>query len=297
MNMLQKFAMFAMLVFGLQAVTLQGAAMENDRREGVKQVLMIFKKTLDNPNHKPFNPDEFDYFNNYIQANNGLFAHVINHDMYAQDGTLVIKKGELLWNAIGKNNVQMVELLIAAGADVNIKNEAGWYPLNLAAKLNFDSGIAIVNLLIDAKADVNARDDGDGMTPLCWASMMANKEAVKLLLDARADVSIQNKDQQSPLHIAVNSERPFHNSSRIVVKLLLDAGASFDIKDKFGKTAEQRARTPEMKALFAQARIDREQKQKEADAQYEATFNAQGFNVQGFDRFGRNAAGLLEELD
>ena len=285
MNMLQKFAMFAILIFGLQAMTLQGAAIQYHRQEGVKQVLMSFKKTLDNPNHKPFNPDEFDYFNNYIQANNGLFAHVINHDMYAQDGTLVIKKGELLWKAVEKNNVQMVKLLIVAGADVNAQDNNGWYPLHFAAKYNSKE---VAGLLIAQGAGVNARDNS-GYTPLHFAAEDNSKEVAELLIAQGAGVNARDEFDWTPLHFAAKY------NSKEVAELLIAAGADLDIRNNKGETAEQCAKTPEMRKIFEQARADKIQK--EADAQYEGTFNAQGFNAQGFDRFGRNAAGLLEELD
>ncbi|MEH1771269.1 MAG: ankyrin repeat domain-containing protein, partial [Nostoc sp.] len=60
--------------------------------------------------------------------------------------------------AVSQGNKQVVELLIAKGADVNAKNKDGNTPLHLAYDLD------IVKLLIAKGADANAKNNDD-MTP------------------------------------------------------------------------------------------------------------------------------------
>jgi len=64
-------------------------------------------------------------------------------------------KGKLM----SPNNMDLVELLIAKGADVNAKCDVGWTPLHNAQDKE------IVELLIAEGADVNAKTNLEG-TPL-----------------------------------------------------------------------------------------------------------------------------------
>ena len=72
--------------------------------------------------------------------------------------------GELtpLHYAAGWGHKEIVELLIAEGADVNAMNGAGQTPLHFAAQ---EGQKEIVELLIAKGADVNAKTN-DGETPL-----------------------------------------------------------------------------------------------------------------------------------
>lgn len=63
--------------------------------------------------------------------------------------------------AAGKGQKEIVELLIASGADVNARNERKRTPLHFAAG---NGHLEVVKLLVEQKADVNARDS-DGRLP------------------------------------------------------------------------------------------------------------------------------------
>jgi FOG: Ankyrin repeat len=63
--------------------------------------------------------------------------------------------------AAAHKQADSVRLLLAAGADVNAKNDDGSTAL-MAASLKGD--INVVRMLLDANADVNVRDkDGDSL--------------------------------------------------------------------------------------------------------------------------------------
>ena len=76
-------------------------------------------------------------------------------------------------------NIEAVKQHLAAGTDVNAKDDNGFPPLHLAA----DRGhTEVVELLITKGAEVNAQSDG-GNTPLDWAvdSAHSDEETAALL--------------------------------------------------------------------------------------------------------------------
>ncbi len=93
--------------------------------------------------------------------------------------------------AIGNKNPAMVEMLIAAGADIHERDANDNTPLYHAVESN---NPAIVTILIEAGADVNARSgDQDfedlGLTPLEAAKRTDNKEIITLLEDAQKNLT------------------------------------------------------------------------------------------------------------
>jgi len=83
-----------------------------------------------------------------------------------------------LHTAATEGHKDIVELLLANKADVNVRDKNGWVPLDWAA---LDGNKEIVELLLASKADVNARNNGD-FTPLYEAELGDHKDIVKLLL-------------------------------------------------------------------------------------------------------------------
>ena len=78
----------------------------------------------------------------------------------------------------------------------------GGMPLDWAAARN---DIAMVELLLANRAYISAKD-GLGETPLFWA-IKASKEMVEVLLANGADVNAKDKDGWTPLHWAVTDDR------------------------------------------------------------------------------------------
>ncbi len=91
----------------------------------------------------------------------------------------------LLIISILQNNIDIIELLINKGADVNIENRHGETPLLLAV---YEEDIDIVELLIDTGAGINIKDDA-GDTPLSLAVGNNDKYIIRLLLNAGAEVT------------------------------------------------------------------------------------------------------------
>ena len=77
-------------------------------------------------------------------------------------------------DAADSGNIEVVKQHLAAGTDVNAKDDSfGGTPLHYAA---MEGHMEIVELLITKGADVNAKDDG-GATPLDWAKEMNERHS------------------------------------------------------------------------------------------------------------------------
>ena len=101
------------------------------------------------------------------------------------------------------NNIQVAELLILKGVEVNIKEviDTRWYmsPLMTAVKHGHD---AMVLLLLSKGADVNFKDEVTGWTPLMLASLKGHTTAVQTLIKSGANCNELNHLGQSALDIA-----------------------------------------------------------------------------------------------
>ena len=82
-----------------------------------------------------------------------------------------------LWEAAMNGNIKAVKQHLAAGTDVNAKNDWGWTPLHEAA---FEGRKEIAELLLANGADVNAKS-AIGATPLDWVEKEQHKETADLL--------------------------------------------------------------------------------------------------------------------
>lgn len=114
------------------------------------------------------------------------------------------EKGETqLHLACIKGDGRRVRKLIKGGADVNIKDFAGWAPLHEACNHGF---VAIAKYLLKAGADANAKGLDDD-TPLHDAAMNGHEKLVKLLLRLGANPNQANSKGKTPLD-ATNAIKP-----------------------------------------------------------------------------------------
>ena len=131
-----------------------------------------------------------------------------------------------LHQAVSKNAYQVVEMLVAHGADVNVRNNIGRMPLHQALD---EKHFQIAELLIEHGADVNARDNG-GSAPLLHAITLEKFQIAELLIKHGADVNARDNDGDSPLHQALD-EKHFQ-----LAELLIEHGADVNWRAKFGIT-------------------------------------------------------------
>ncbi|WP_347839885.1 ankyrin repeat domain-containing protein [uncultured Draconibacterium sp.] len=94
-----------------------------------------------------------------------------------------------LQTAIITNNLEAVNQHLEAGSDMNKKDQmSGSTPLITAVSFGRTE---IAEVLIDAGADLNLKNN-DGSTALHSAAFFCHIEIVQLLIDAKADKSIKN---------------------------------------------------------------------------------------------------------
>ena len=89
-------------------------------------------------------------------------------------------------------NLEIIELLLNKGADVNGKDDNDDTPLHLSINRN------ISELLIEHGADVNVKDSF-GSTPLHSIIFNEDKDWVALLITNGADLNLMNEEGQTPL--------------------------------------------------------------------------------------------------
>jgi len=184
--------------------------------------------------------------------------------------------------AAAVGNIEAVRQHLAAGEDVNVKDEFGYTPLHNAAWIGQKE---IAELLIAKGADVNVLD-GDGNTALDWAiyfddpsasredkaakkqiaillrkhggktgeklkiedalidaAVEGNIEAVKQNLSAGADVNAKDEFGATPLHNAV------WEGYKEIAELLIAKGADVNVLDEDGYTPLDWAESQEHKEL------------------------------------------------
>ncbi|WP_341808410.1 ankyrin repeat domain-containing protein [Wolbachia endosymbiont (group E) of Neria commutata] len=179
-----------------------------------------------------------------------------------------------LHEAAGYGSKEVAELLLKHGANIESKDHFGNTPLHKASNRGYD---AVVELLLDKGANVDAVtsdysghretslhkaitnshmdnylnivkmlldyganteiEDLNNGTPLYQAVGSSQIKAIKLLLDAKADVNSRNKRGETPLHIVVNYGLDSLSQKRCdVAELLLKNGADVHAKDENGNT-------------------------------------------------------------
>ena len=185
------------------------------------------------------------------QGPNPYFFEAIAHYMYAGDTALHM--------AAAAHSCEIAQALIDKGADCFAKNRRGAQPLHYAADANAGSPAAqaaTIHSLIRAGGDPNATDKS-GVSPLHRAVRTRSAAAVEALLAGGAEPRSRNGSGSTPLHLAVqntgasNSGNPHAiEQQRLIIELLLRAGARPEDEDANGKTVRDVTRADSIRRLL-----------------------------------------------
>ncbi|WP_348252599.1 ankyrin repeat domain-containing protein [Trichocoleus desertorum] len=149
-----------------------------------------------------------------------------------------------------RQNREVAELLVARGADVNVKNRIGVTPLHAIATSRYRENAAdrraIAELLIAEGAGVNSKRssnlinrficdryvvDVSGTSPLHLAAYYGQTSVAEVLIAKGADIAAKNDCGRTPLHIAARE-----GDSPALVETLLAQGSDSNAKDVLGRT-------------------------------------------------------------
>jgi ankyrin repeat protein len=157
----------------------------------------------------------------------------------------------------GKDSMMLVQLLLAAGADVNLTGFQGEYALYGNGNIRLDvvektmlsaavhlGDVQLVKFLIEAGADVNAVstcEDATERSPLQDAVGLTDLEMSIILLEAGADVRADSPSAyfdkySSSLEGAGMLATAILNRNIKLFQLLLDSGANIDLTTQTGET-------------------------------------------------------------
>ncbi len=186
-----------------------------------------------------------------------LYNSKIFHWIYVGDTALHL--------AAAGYRVEIIELLLAAGADPNAaNNHRRSTPLHYAAD-GFITGPAwsaarqvdTIRRLLDHGANIHSQDK-NGATALHRAVRTRCAAAARYLLEAGADVTRPNKPGSSPFHLAVqNTGRGGSGAAEAVsaqceiIKEFPSRGVSPNLRDGNGKTVRDCARSAWIRELLA----------------------------------------------
>lgn len=144
-------------------------------------------------------------------------------------------KERSLLRAVSTGNLEKVKSLLAAGVDVNARDKDGNTVLMWAAS---DGYAGIVKLFLDQGADVNVRDK-DGRTALMYVSSYLRR-----YICSGFSYCNDGSDNKAALREIVVEEH------KRTARLLFEAGAKLLIKDRWGNTAADLNKIPEVKELI-----------------------------------------------
>lgn len=206
-----------------------------------------------------------------VDAARALAESGANLDLTDPEGTTA------LIVAIINGHYDVAAVLVAKGANPNIADIKGMTPLYAAVDMHtigdtfgrpypvkavIDGSLDAARMLINGGANVNARltapilkrvyDTGDnrlgeGATPFMRAARKCDGDMMRILLDAKADVTLAQKSGNTPIMLCAGAvsagssedtpERVSESEALAAIRLAIDAGVDVNAQNATGDTA------------------------------------------------------------
>lgn len=116
--------------------------------------------------------------------------------------------------------------MIRALNNVDIPGKGGRTPLMLAQDYDMHASYYLTPVLIEKGADASRTDDNGNSALLLHEEWSCDKNVVKALVNAGADVNARNKDGNTPLHLALK------NGNGEVARFLIKKGADCNVPNE-----------------------------------------------------------------
>jgi ankyrin repeat protein len=129
-----------------------------------------------------------------------------------------------IYRLLEKDQIETAKALLAENPNlVKATDDAGDTPLHVATR---KGQVDVVKLLLQSRADANAKNDYK-LTPLHLATV---PEIARLLIKSNADLEAKDCDGRTALTIRSMFLSPAHaDADRTIARILVDAGANYDI--------------------------------------------------------------------
>ena len=157
----------------------------------------------------------------------------ISASLAAQDSEPLTPYEKALIESAFNGQLADVKVLVKKGASVKATDATKRTALMWAA---FKGHTSVVEYLVDKGADINAKDS-DNMTALIYAAKGSALQTAEFLLKNGAEVNVRSKKRGVT---ALMTAAAWGNEK--MVQLLLENGASAELEDNDGITAERYAR-------------------------------------------------------
>lgn len=148
-----------------------------------------------------------------------------SYDPFAYDEVSGSFRGDR--SRMDKNVIQVAELLLGKGADVNAKNWVGKTPLGLAVQRE---RLEVADFLLKKGASLEIRIGSAGRTLLHWLSERGTKRSMEWMVKKGANLNAKDFDGRIALHDAI-----YYGNER-KAEFLVKKGADLFIKDNDGQT-------------------------------------------------------------
>lgn len=103
---------------------------------------------------------------------------------------------------VKNEHIKILEKLLSLGADVNVRDVAGYTPLHYCAQFHGNkTTLKMAEILIKAGAKVDAQNRF-GATPLIDATLAHKYDFIKLLANHGADLFVEDNEGSSPISIS-----------------------------------------------------------------------------------------------